>query len=71
LKEPREDSHRASQRSRERERGVWSPYQSHARRPMCSFGDNVWTVPPRKGATSRCAAGIFRPCWNPHDASSG
>jgi hypothetical protein len=45
LKEPREDPHRATLRSREH--SVRSPYQSRLRGPMCSFGDNVWTIPPR------------------------
>src|SRR5205814_6805156 len=46
FEEPGEDSHRATLRSRDRERGVWSPYQSRVCRPMCSFGDNVCTPRP-------------------------
>jgi hypothetical protein len=45
LEEPREDPHRTTLRSREH--SVRRPYQSQLLRPMCSFGDNVWTIPPR------------------------
>jgi hypothetical protein len=58
LKDPREDAHRATDRDHINEIATCrSQYQSRARGPMCSFGDNVWTERARKESCVR-ASGV-------------
>jgi hypothetical protein len=31
---------------------------------MCSFGDNVWTIPPRTASSVALSYKVFRRRWN-------